>query len=157
LTGPNPLKTALVAALLLTGGCTQARSVDVFTLMSHGNCQGLQRGVRAIELEDVARLRGSHMIGFESDATTPPADDVLLVAISLGQRPTAGYRLTVDGPADFADGVLTVRVNETRPPADAMVAQVLTHPCVVIGVPDPRAQHIRVIDNTGQLVGELTR
>ena len=54
-------------------------------------------------------------------------DKVTVVAVFLGTRPTAGYAVGItgtrqDGPA------LVVQWMETKPPADRMIAQVITSP-----------------------------
>ncbi len=56
-----------------------------------------------------------------------------LVLVSLGQKPTGGYGVTLDQSA-IRDGTLELAVNVRQPAADAMVAQVLTTPCAVIAV-----------------------
>ena len=60
----------------------------------------------------------------------PPAVDFgkkMVVAVFLGSRPTAGYRVDI---VEVVRGVggLVVRYTEKKPPADRMVAQVLTAP-----------------------------
>ena len=55
----------------------------------------------------------------------------MLAVVALGQRPTAGYGVEVQG-VERAGGFLRVRVAETEPPPDAMQAQVVTHPYVVL-------------------------
>jgi hypothetical protein len=145
----------ITALLLLAGGCTQARTVEVITLMSHGHCQELAPGVHRVDLDTVARLRGSTMIGFEDDPSGSEEEELLLIAIALGQRPSAGYGLVLDGPGQLHERALTLRVAETRPSPDAMAAQVITHPCLVVGIPDRDLDVVRVRDEGGALIGEV--
>ncbi len=56
------------------------------------------------------------------------------VVVVGGERPSSGYALNLDG-ADYAAGTLTLRVTESAPSEDAMVATVVTQPCLAIGVP----------------------
>lgn len=56
-----------------------------------------------------------------------------LVLVSLGQKPTGGYGVTLDQSA-IREGTLELTVNVRQPAADAIVAQVLTTPCAVIAV-----------------------
>jgi hypothetical protein len=150
-----------MAALMLAaiGGCTEApRTVGVDTVLSHAHCHQLAPGVHRVTLDDVARLRGAQLLGFENDADDlpPAANDTLLLAVSLGQRPTAGYSLRADDSAELDDGVLTLRVLETRPGPTDMVAQVITHPCLVLSVPARGIERVRVVDRDGTPIGELT-
>ena len=54
----------------------------------------------------------------------------LVVAAFLGERPTGGY-----GVRFRSGGDKTLRIEETTPPRDAMVIQVITTPFSVVGVP----------------------
>jgi hypothetical protein len=148
--------TLAATILVLAGGCTEPHDVEVDTVLSHAHCHPLAPGVHRVTPDDVARLRGAQLLGFEDDADAAAPDaDALLVAVSLGQRPTAGYSLRVHGAAHLEDGVLTLRISETRPgPAD-MVAQVITHPCVVVSVPARGIERIRVIGTDRSPIGEL--
>jgi hypothetical protein len=58
---------------------------------------------------------------------------VTVVAVFLGNRPTAGYAVAItgtrrDGPA------LVVQWMETKPPADQMLAQVITSPAHIASI-----------------------
>jgi hypothetical protein len=145
----------MIALLVVLGGCTPERNVDVVTLLSHAHCHQLAAGVRKVDMNEVAQLRGSVMLGFD-DASGGTQEDLLLIAISAGQRPTAGYSLELSGPAEFSDGDLLLQVVERRPPSDAMVAHVVTHPCLVVGIPERNVQRIRVLDDRGELIGEVS-
>ncbi|MGM0766888.1 MAG: protease complex subunit PrcB family protein [Pseudomonadota bacterium] len=76
-----------------------------------------------------------------------------LVLVSLGQKPTGGYGVTLEDSA-IREGTLEVRVNVRQPAADAMVAQVLTTPCAVIAVTPADWQRISV---SGAGMETLTR
>ena len=58
----------------------------------------------------------------------------MVVAVFLGSRPTAGFAVEIVGLKDEA-GALVVQYRETRPPAVALTAQVLTMPYHIIAVP----------------------
>jgi hypothetical protein len=58
----------------------------------------------------------------------------LVVGVFMGSRPSAGFSVEIVGTR--VDGsVLVVQYRETRPPADALVAQVLTMPYHIAAVP----------------------
>lgn len=68
---------------------------------------------------------------------TRPAVDFgkeMVVAVFLGSRPTAGFAVEIVGTRE--DGsALVVQYRESRPPAGALVAQVLTMPYHIAAVP----------------------
>ena len=57
----------------------------------------------------------------------------LVVAVFLGSRPTAGFSVEIVGTRDDG-GAMVVQYRETRPPAGAIVAQVLTMPYHIVAV-----------------------
>jgi hypothetical protein len=58
----------------------------------------------------------------------------MVVGIFMGSRPTAGYSVAIVSTIQ-ANGVLTVRYRESFPPRDAITAQVITSPFVLVTVP----------------------
>mgnify|MGYP001825925314 FL=1 len=78
-----------------------------------------------------------------------------MVSISLGQQPTAGYALSLDSA--FAEGTTAlIRVIWDSPPADAVLAQVITHPCLVVGLPSASFSKVRVVDQDLDELGRLS-
>ncbi len=122
-------------------------------MLSHEQCQRLEAGVSRVTLDEVARIRGGMLIDADPEPLEMP--DMLLLAISKGQRPTPGYSLEVDGPGVLEAGELTINIVEARPDPGAIMAQVMTHPCLVVGIADDRnVASIRVVDRDDGLVGE---
>jgi hypothetical protein len=83
----------------------------------------------AAEWEALWRLHGG-------ERTRPAVDfgKEMVVAVFMGSRPTAGFSVEIVGTR--VDGAaLVVQYRETRPPADALVAQVLTMPYHIAAVP----------------------
>jgi hypothetical protein len=70
------------------------------------------------------------------ERTRPSVDfsKEFVVAVFLGSRPTAGFSVEIVGTRDDGAG-LVVQYRETRPPAGAIVAQVLTMPYHIVAVP----------------------
>ena len=122
---------ALVSSVLV--GCGD-NAPDVITLMAHGDCKRLTAGVNEIQFEDLAGIRGSQLLQLEDAAstTTPaPEPDFRLIAVSVGAQPTPGYALELsEARFDAGKLILTVVLNE--PPADARLAQVVSHPCLIV-------------------------
>lgn len=73
----------------------------------------------------------------------PPALDVEVnfdkeqaVVVALGQMPSPGYGISLDGAdASLQDGVVNLPVKFSRPNPDALYAQVMTSPCLVLNLP----------------------
>jgi len=123
----------IITAISFLGGCGNT-TPDVTTLMAHGNCEGLVAGVSEIRFEDLAGIRGSQLLLLEDGitATAPSPDpDFRLIAIAAGTRPTPGYALELSG-GRFEGAVLVLDVVLNEPPADAILAQVTTLPCLIV-------------------------
>jgi len=58
----------------------------------------------------------------------------IVVAVFLGSRPSAGYAVEITGTRQ-EKGALIVQWQERRPPADAILAQVLTSPAIIASIP----------------------
>lgn len=58
----------------------------------------------------------------------------MIVAVFLGERPTAGFGVEVRA-LRAEDGRLVVEAHETRPPADRLVPQVITQPYHFVAAP----------------------
>lgn len=56
-----------------------------------------------------------------------------LLVVGLGQKSTGGYALTL-ADSRVENKVLTLMVYLRRPPADAIVTQVITTPCAVLAI-----------------------
>lgn len=143
----------LIAATSLAAGCADAPHVDVMTVLTHGNCQTDKTGVQLIDYATLATYRGTHLIGMtqSSEAERNPAH---LIAIVPAQFPTPGYSVQLVEGSTLTDKLLTIKIKVDRPPADAMLAQMITHPCLVVGIADPAVARVRVMNDT-ELLGEV--
>jgi hypothetical protein len=149
--------TCLAAMLALCAACSSSRAVELHVVMANGNCQQAHEGVTRVTLPEVAKLRGTQMLGM--DSPEPDTGDVsapFLIAIATGQKPTAGYALSNEN-ATLEERTLVVRIHETAPAAGAMTAQVVTQPCLVLELPDGEFDAVRVIGEDGRVIGELER
>jgi PrcB C-terminal len=141
-----------VAATFLVG-CAQPQRVDVTTVLANDNCRTDEPGVRAIDYAALAAFQGTHLIGMtesEESAQRP----LHLVAIA-GEFPTPGYSISLQEGTKITAGVLTIRIKTERPPQDAMLSQVITHPCLVVGVADPAVSRVKVLDESAAVLGEV--
>ena len=75
----------------------------------------------------------------------------LLLLLEMGQRPTTGYRLLLSDTAVAVNQATAVlRLNWQQPPADAMLAQMLTSPCLLLTLPRADYRVIEVVDDDGK-------
>jgi hypothetical protein len=146
-----------VAALALSGivaGCADADHVDVTTVLSRGDCLTSDIGVKEIDYATLAAYRGTRLLGM-TESPESDAHPVHLVAIVPAEYPTPGYSLAIDGEPAINDGELTVSIKVNNPPPDATLAQMITRPCLVVGVADRRVDRVRVVDDSAHPVGVL--
>ena len=70
------------------------------------------------------------------DGERPPVDFTreMVVGVFMGSRPNAGFSTTITTSMEVK-GVLVVRYTETRPPRDAVTAQILTAPYHLVAIP----------------------
>lgn len=151
------------ASLLLSiaiSGCSSA-SVAVTEVLKEANCSGLEAGIHEVSLQEVAKLKGRQMIGSiapppDTSGTSGTSGDApRLIAISRGEQPTAGYGLDLVSASTTNGETIEVIVNWREPAADAVVAQVITHPCLVLGLPDAATGAVSVSLDDGSLLGAL--
>ncbi len=130
---------ALLGCALTLQGCSGARPVQTEVMLEHKNCQHVEAGVTPVSLDKVAKIRGSRLIRLDPNGEpAKPAPEqpagVELYAISKGPMPTPGYGFTLEGTR-LLEQTLTVQVGWETPAEDAVLAQMRTHPCLVIAVP----------------------
>jgi len=155
-------RRALAAAALLTmllGGCAGREPLAVTEVINLGSCQVMRPGVNRVDWRRLAEIRGSRLLGMES-APEPPSSELALVAISRGTQPTPGYafalnRAWIDRPAQNGRAVGVLELDWITPAPDAMLAQVVTHPCIVVGVDADAVDALRAVLRDGTELGAL--
>lgn len=154
----SSLRAGLVAMLALPllgaegGGCSPDRQVPLAVVRAGVQCGGAAAGPsvrRLVSVADLAEAFGSSLgaapivVDFEASA-------VLLVA--AGQRPTAGYAVSLTSPsAPAKGGVALVEVKVDVPAPGAMVAQVVTSPCLVVALPKAGLTEVKVAADSALL------
>ncbi|HET6474129.1 MAG TPA: protease complex subunit PrcB family protein [Pseudomonadales bacterium] len=146
--------SAIVFATLLSAGCTGTDHLDVTTVLAHGNCQTSDAGVKEIDYATLAAYRGTRLLDM-TESKESVAHPVHLVAILPGEFPTPGYGLAVGGEPKLQQHVLTIAVTVSKPASDAILAQMITRPCLVVGIGDPRVERVRVVDDSARTIGEI--
>jgi hypothetical protein len=149
--------TALVAAACSEPAKvpTPPTPVNIETVFSGSNCGGSAAAtLRPIagteELRSVTRADAPR--GFDEpppgEIAVPPPDAGSLWLLAMGERRTAGYAIAADR-AEILNDTLTIVVDWQEPPPDAMTAQVMTSPCVVLRLPPVKATRAFVVDRGG--------
>ncbi|MBA1146431.1 protease complex subunit PrcB family protein [Ectothiorhodospiraceae bacterium WFHF3C12] len=150
------LAGALIAALsgcAATGGQQPIRAEQIY---ADGLCGRTQTDAGARWIADPQQLE-TLRIQFGQYRLGPPElpevdfDTRGVLLVLMGRRQTAGYGLALaDGEAaSLADGVATVAVEWREPDEGAMLAQVLTSPCIMVTLPKSGIERIDVVDQTG--------
>ncbi len=79
-----------------------------------------------------------------------------LMVVEMGQRPTGGYKLTLDNKQTrIEDNVLTVGFNWNAPRIDAAVSQAMTTQCVAVALPKRSYKQVKVLDQLGNARGSF--
>lgn len=155
MTGSKTFAASLLAAALAAAlsACGERHDVSLVEVLNHDQCRMPRAGVEVVGIDDVARIRGGRLLTAPEESNTTPAD-LLLIAVSKGQQPTPGYGFELLEGTMKGDEV-TVRLAWTEPPPDAVLAQVITHPCIVLGLDGKGFSTLRVIDDQDNALGEI--
>jgi PrcB C-terminal len=148
------LALALAAAF---SGCASSRAkapsnVTASVLRASTQCGGDVAGPSARWITNEGALRAAMGSGgaFGEPATPVDFHREGVLAVYMGQRPTAGHTLDLHDPnVPIANGVGTVTVRFEEPGPGSFVAQVLTSPCLLVRMPKAGLRQIRVVDPTG--------
>ena len=151
----NRSLAGVLAVLVLIQGCARAGDGTGAVLapeLLYGNsqCGDLDRpAVAWIASPEAWRQLYGEVTSPRMNPPPAPAVDfsregVLLIA--MGQRPSAGYGLSLEGETTVRDGVLAVRVDWREPQPGYRQAQVVTSPCLLVKVPAAAFTRIQVLD-----------
>lgn len=152
---------SLAAGAMLLGslaGCAGGTRLDASTLLAYDQCQGVDTGLTRVDYPDVAGMRGSTLL--DLSRSDEPADDAggdspaLLIAISRGRQPTPGYGLSLVEARRFGNRAV-IEVRWRTPESGAVLAQVMTHPCLVVGLPEQGLERVEAVDQAGDSLGTL--
>jgi hypothetical protein len=94
-------------------------------------------------------LEGGNDAGLRSEIDF---DTQRLVYIHMGARSTGGFHLDLaDEGADLVDRTLIIPVTWEMPSKDAVVPQMLTHPCLLLAAPRGGYERIQILDQAGDV------
>jgi PrcB C-terminal len=146
-----------LAAAALVAACAAQRvrgpsSVTASVVRASAQCGGEASGPAARWIATEGAFHAAMGAGgmFGGEATAPDFRKEGVLAVFMGQRPTAGYGLALHDPnVAIVDGVGKVVVRFEEPEPGAMVAQVLTSPCLLLRMPKQGIRQLRVVDPSG--------
>jgi hypothetical protein len=124
-------------------------------IRSGPTCGGDAAGASARWLGDEAALRAALAAGAPLGGAAAPAPPVDfrregVVLVASGRHPTAGHALSLhDAEVAVAGGVATLVVRFEEPPPGAILAQVVTSPCLLVRLPRGGAREVRIVDPAG--------
>lgn len=143
---PSWLRGSVMSVAVLSAACNDAAGeVSVTSVYRAQQCGEAPAGLSRLENREAlaAVVRATGVRGLnggldgEADDSVPSVDfdERLVLLLSEGQRPTAGFGIALQGntaPVDSATAELPVRF--TSPEEGSIVAQVVTNPCLVLAL-----------------------
>lgn len=73
-----------------------------------------------------------------------------VIRVAMGPQPTPGYGFRLVSPSMSEDaGVATIQLEWVQPPKDAMLAQVITYPCIYLSLPHGDYHQVNIEDEKG--------
>lgn len=141
-------------AILLCMGCSSAQQpIPAVEVLNQGNCKITEMGAALVSFEELAQLRRSTLLSL----TTPglnAAPNLTLVAVSNGPQPTPGYRFELVD-AFTNKGIATIRLRWVAPDPGSILPQVISYPCIVVGLERGDFKQLRAVDDHDNLLGTL--
>ncbi len=151
---------ALMASGLVgcAGPAPATSTVPVETLYAATQCGALDVEASATYIADEPTFRRLYAAArravLNADAGPPAVDFSRHVAlmVSMGTQPTAGYALSLaQVPARLVGATLEITLDWRAPPRDALVAQMLTSPCIFLRIPGTGFESVRIRDGAGRI------
>jgi hypothetical protein len=125
-----------------------AGELSVRALTSGLQC-GKGKGVTIVELDSREELDARYSTLLPGDLASTLNSERVFV-ISMGLRPTAGYRLSLAHTRARLDrGVVMIPVTWDEPAPGAITAQVITQPCLIVALEKRQYTGVRVVDQNG--------
>lgn len=151
------LGSATLLCVSLLAGCDRGLELAATEVLNNTNCKGAKDGLHLVSYADVARLRGSTLLSMSAgtQAQDSASDTTLLLfAISAGRQPTPGYFFSLKD-ARLKESAAELQLHWQTPDPDSVQAQVLTYPCIVVGLEAGDFSDVRAVNQYGELLGEI--
>ena len=142
------------------GGCRADREVPVQVVRAGAQCGGEGEGISARVIHSAEELRAAFpaLLGVEPGQETAEPDLAreLVLLVSAGRRPTAGHAVELARPtAPVKGNVAAVQVRLRAPAPEAMTAQVVTSPCLVVKLLREGITEVKVADEQKKVVASV--
>jgi hypothetical protein len=136
--------------------------LPVTVLFSGNQCTQDSPSIRQLSRKvqvDAFLEQNTHILSRTPKEPLTPIDfsNDVIVAIWMGKKPTAGYGLSLEKEsAEVKEDTVVVQANFKVPDANAMVAQVITRPCLLIKIPKGNYRKIAVVSQKNKNVATLS-
>jgi hypothetical protein len=134
--------------LIACTACSSAPPVAVERLHASSYCGDETGGIRFIDTAQLQTLMRSDPLTHAWGAPDPAPVDTKgkhLLLISLGQKPSGGYGLMLQGDSvEVEDGILRLPIRMEEPPPGSMQTRQITRPCLVIGLGPGNYREVQV-------------
>lgn len=160
----------ILPSILILSGCAGAAGrgsviikVEADVIFSSSNCEGLDQTAGAVWISDEKRLASiiNRINGLKIGGSAVPVPNVDfthkgVLFVRMGRKPTSGYGIELASKqVDLQDQTATVTVRWTEPSRDAVLAQMITSPCIMIKLVKGGYSSIRVVDQAGTVRAEV--
>ena len=135
--------------------------VAVTVLFAGNQCPQDDPSIRQLsrkEQVDAFLQQNNHILSSAPKEAVTPVDfsNDVIVAIWMGKKPTAGYGLSLEKEsAEVKKDTAVVQVKFKEPDANAMVAQIITRPCLLIKIPKGNYRKIAIVSQENKKVATL--
>lgn len=99
----------------------------------------------------IQRIRSDMLGGNPIDLPVLDFQHEIALLVEMGQQPTLGYRLELAGSDDLriSQDQAQLTLDWLHPPADALVAQAISSPCLLIKLERGNYTSIQILDRQG--------
>jgi hypothetical protein len=160
----------ILPSIMILSGCAGASGkasavvkADADVIFSSSNCEGLDQTAGAVRISDekelvsvIKRINGLKIGG---NAVPVPLVDFghnIVLLIRMGRKPASGYGIELASKQIvLRDQTAIVTVRWIEPARDAILAQMITSPCMLIKLAKGNYTAIRIVDQTGTVRAEV--
>lgn len=153
-------------------GCTHAdtpqhsQPIDAAVVYESTHCTNTGDMPNALWIADKSHLKrifdrmNRRQIGGSAPGWAENFDfkDYGILFVHMGRQPTGGYALEyLPGRTHVSGQTATVVLKWITPDPEAMVTQVITHPCIMLKLPKNGFNRIKILDPAGNLKAAVER
>lgn len=141
-------KLLLAAIVILFTACENiSKPVQIDILYQSAQCMDMDAGLHHLtELSQLTRITDSNNSGAKKQFSDTLFNESYVVLLSEGRRMTAGYSLALDANEVLPVMDLLQLPVTAKNPGNAIVAQMLTHPCLILAIEKGGYHQIEVLE-----------